>query len=503
MRWLRRITAVFTTLRGKLTLTYTLVTVAALLALEVLALLALVAATALLGSSERGYVSDVILTLYPQAAAYWEGGDLDRAGLQAWAEEVYASGRASAEPMHLFDSPLAPIVEPQPLYVLSPDGEILAQAPPGENPLIGRQYQPPAFPGAAEAAAAALANELEPLQLSAETPRGDLFLAFPIRDPEQETLLGAIVLTIADPPSFLVANWRALLGIVLGTGLVLLLGVAPFGALFGFIMARGLTRRLADLTAAADAWSRGDFAVTPQDRSRDEIGVLGERLRYMAEQVQHLLETRQELSAMEERNRLARDLHDTVKQQTFATLMQVRAAKNLAGRDPETAVSHLAEAETLLKQAQGDLHSLIAELRPAALADEGLVAALRHYAAAWGEREAIPATVRANGERPLPLAVEQALYRVAQEALANAARHSEATAVTLHLDYTNEAVILTVADNGTGFEGDAPPQRGFGLTSMAQRVEAHGGALDVTAAPGQGTTITAAIPTQSPGHPVT
>jgi NarL family two-component system sensor histidine kinase LiaS len=296
-------------------------------------------------------------------------------------------------------------------------------------------------------------------------------------------------------PPLIFTVWPLLLGAVLLTAAILLVMVAPFAALFGFIMSRGLTRRLGALAAAADAWSEGDFSRYPQDKTQDEIGNLGRRMRHMAERIQNLLQAQSELAALQERNRLARELHDTVKQQSFATLMQVRAARNtLAAASteaPADAARHLEGAEELIKTSQGELGRLISELRPAALEGQGLAAALRSYAGTWAEHSRIPATVQVQNERALPLEAEQALYRVAQEALANVAKHSHASAVALLLSFAPAAVRLVVKDNGVGFD---PIQgtTGFGLQSMHQRLMALGGTLLVESGQ-RGTTVTAGV----------
>jgi NarL family two-component system sensor histidine kinase LiaS len=274
----------------------------------------------------------------------------------------------------------------------------------------------------------------------------------------------------------------------------MLMAVAPFAALFGFIMSRGLTRRLKALTLAADAWSEGNFSVKPDDRSRDEIGILGQQMRRMAERVQSLLQSQQELAMLEERNRLARELHDTVKQQTFATLMQVRAAKNSLDPDAESARQHLDEAEGLLKTSQQELGLMIAELHPAALEGQGLAAALRETLDHWTEQTRIPVDYQVQNERRLSLGIEQSLYRVAQEALSNVARHSQASSLVVRLVFDAQQVCLTVSDNGKGFDPAGVIHKGFGLLSMRERVACLGGQLSVSSSPETGSTVTAAVP---------
>ncbi len=510
----------FRGLRGKLILTYTLVTVLALLALEVLALLglgAIGAYTITFDPDSNGYLSDVVTALAPQARPFLQPGQVNPAGLQAWLDQLAASGQASPPAQYLGDSPAAALAPGQPLYVLSAQGVVLAQSPLGPDSLVGQTYTP-----ASEASRAALAHafagQLYGGELFARTAQGDDWLAVPVRQtaafsstaagPGANPVVGVVIVTVTPlPNSFFARIWPSVrqlapvaVGTVVGTAVLLLLAVAPLGALFGLVMSRGLTRRLATLSAAADAWSEGNFTPLPPERGADEISVLGQRLRRMAERLQTLLQTQQQLAALEERNRLARDLHDTVKQQSFATLMQVRAARNLLESDPDSARQRLAEAEELIKTSQQELGRLITELRPAELEGQGLAGALRELAASWAAHSHIPAACQVQNERRLPLDTEEALYRVAQEALANVARHSRASAASLRLAYAPERVLLVISDNGVGFDPAAvAAASGFGLQSMQQRLAALGGQLTMVSAPDSGATLSASVPiTESP-----
>jgi NarL family two-component system sensor histidine kinase LiaS len=489
--WLR---SLFRGLNGKLTLTYTLVTVLALMALEALILAFVLLLSTLNRTDERSYLNDVIYTLYPRASEFLQPGAQDIPGLQAWLDDVAASGYASMPPQNVFDSPAATIVTGDPILVLSPDLTVLAQSSPGPNNLVGRKYTPP-DDSIGFLLDEALSGNFDPLALSSRTSAGNYRLAIPVTHSGfQSPLRGVILITLAPAPAMIRSTWPVFLAWVLVTGLVLVMAVAPFGALFGFIMSRGLTRRLSALTRAADAWSEGNFQFAPTDRSRDEIGVLAVRMRNMAERIQALLHTQQELAALEERSRLARDLHDTVKQQNFATLMQIRAARNLVESDPRAAIQRLVEAEGLVRTSQEELGLMITELRPAALEGQGLAAALRAYLAQWSEHTRIPAEVQVTNERSLPLAVEQALYRVAQEALSNTARHSRASAASLRLEFTPAEIHLEISDNGVGFDVAGLERRGFGLESMHGRLTELGGRLEIESTPGQGTRVRAEAP---------
>ncbi|HEX2742467.1 MAG TPA: ATP-binding protein, partial [Rubrobacter sp.] len=269
------------------------------------------------------------------------------------------------------------------------------------------------------------------------------------------------------------------------------------GALFGFFTAWGLTRRIGRLARAARSWSRGDFSVTTKDRSKDELGQLSRELNSMAAELENLLQARGELATLEARNRFARDLHDSVKQQVFATSLQIAAARALIEKDKNSAESHLSQADELVRQAQKELNVLIGEMRPAALEGKGLAAALREYVARWSEGAEIPAEFHVQGEREVSLEVEQALFRVAQEALANVARHSGAGHAEVDLTYTAGTITLRVADDGRGFDTARGPGAGFGLQSMRERLVRLGGHVNVESAPGKGTRVECVCPDPS------
>ena len=256
------------------------------------------------------------------------------------------------------------------------------------------------------------------------------------------------------------------------------------GTLTGLLIMRNVTRRLRRITQAAEAWSKGDFAVEVRDPSRDEIGQLGQDLNGMAEQLHTLLATREELAAVEERNRLARDLHDSIKQNVFATALLVGAARTHLPPDTLPAQTYLAEAEALAEQTRQELTALIRELRPARLEDKGLAVVLREYAEDWSRRMGIAVAMQVQGERVIALDIEEALFRVAQEALANIAHHSGAAHVTIHLMWDGAQVRLTIADDGTGFDVAHANGRGVGLASMRERVAAHDGSLTLASAAG-------------------
>jgi len=330
-----------------------------------------------------------------------------------------------------------------------------------------------------------------------------------------EHIQGALIMRIAQPDKLLL--FFDFLRLILLTVTIVTIIAAIAGLVFGYLTARGITRRLKGLSVAANEWGHGNFSAYASDASEDELGQVARQLNRMAEQLQNLLQARQKLATLEERNRLARDLHDSVKQQIFAVSMQIGATKVLLKRDVNAAEVRLNEAEKLVHQAQQELTSLIRELRPVALEGKGLVAALRELATDWTQQTNIVATVRVEGvtgtlpAETLPLTLEEALFRVAQEALSNVVRHSKATLVQLTLTLTSETVTLSVADNGQGFDPTRHGHLGVGLLSMQERMKSLGGDVQVESTPGKGARIIAyckrssvdtsgAVPTEKDEH---
>jgi two-component system sensor histidine kinase UhpB len=202
----------------------------------------------------------------------------------------------------------------------------------------------------------------------------------------------------------------------------------------------------------------------------------------------------------EERRRLARDLHDEVNQALTAILLRLEA---LAQETPPERAPEVVELKRLVNQAMDELLNLARQLRPSALDDHGLVAALETQLKRFSARTGIEARLDTAGE-PDALAdvVQTAIYRVAQEALTNVTRHAGAMVVELVLAADDDEVELRVSDDGSGFDpavlphaNSLTPGRGLGLIGMAERARLVGGELDVRSAPGGGTTITLRVPT--------
>jgi signal transduction histidine kinase len=282
-----------------------------------------------------------------------------------------------------------------------------------------------------------------------------------------------------------------------GLSLVIITGLAGiFGIFFGFLTAKMITFRLDRVSQSARAWSQGNFTVLVDDPDKDELGLLGRTLNNMALQMDNLLDERQEISIMEERNRLARELHDSVKQQAFAASAQLAAAHSLLPSNPKEAASNLYEAEKLVDDVRRELTDLIHELRPAALKGEGLVKAVRQLASETEHLIGIPVLVRAQGERTISLDIEQTIYRVLQGGLSNVARHSFAKMVEIRLNYNKEEITVSIEDDGIGFQPEEQSY-GIGLKSIQERAELIDGTVEIISQPGVGTKLIIHAPLDS------
>lgn len=239
-----------------------------------------------------------------------------------------------------------------------------------------------------------------------------------------------------------------------------------------------------------------------------QIDALIARVREVHDLRQNLLRQASDAAAQQERNRLARELHDSIKQQIFGISMAAAAVEARWNVDPQGAREALGDVRRSTQEAMVEMNALLQQLAPAPLEKVGLRQALRDQCEALGYRTG--AEVRAEfGELPgddrLPPGAQESLFRIAQEALSNVARHARADQVRLYLGLPDrdDALILEIQDNGQGFEGEAEydgsePHRGMGLDNIRQRVSALDGDLDINSAPGEGMVLRVSIPLVGP-----
>ena len=207
-----------------------------------------------------------------------------------------------------------------------------------------------------------------------------------------------------------------------------------------------------------------------------------------------------EAAAQEERNRLARDLHDSIKQQLFSINVGTATAQERWERDPEGAKAALVDVRRSAKEAMVEMQALLHQLRPEALTYTGLVEALREQCEALGYRTGAEVTLELGEPLPddhLPPGTQETLFRIAQEALANVARHARAREVRVWLGRDGGSVRIWVRDDGQGFDPDSEAS-GMGLRNIRERTKSFRGNATVASEPGAGTTVDVWIPLTSP-----
>ncbi len=236
-----------------------------------------------------------------------------------------------------------------------------------------------------------------------------------------------------------------------------------------------------------------DVVNKPGGFTEDDVPVVSVFANQAAMAIEHarLQEQAEQLAVLAERQRLARELHDSVTQSLYSvTLYANAAALALAAGKSDVTAGYLQELQETAQEGMRDMRLLIFQLHPPVLETEGLVAALQARLAAVEGRAGVQVEFRVEGERRLPIAIEEELFWIAQEALNNVRKHAAARHVTVHLRFTAAAVCLEVLDDGVGFDpGAVPAERRGGLRTMAERTAGIGGKLTYESKPGAGTRV--------------
>lgn len=243
-----------------------------------------------------------------------------------------------------------------------------------------------------------------------------------------------------------------------------------------------------------------------QRRALDELHTANSKLESALQENSglqaQLLERAREAGVLDERQRMARDIHDTLAQSLAGILTQLQAAE-LTMNDPAALRDHVRSALDLAREGLVEARRTVHALEPSALVETRLSDAIEAVARRWSETAQVDAVVTTTGNpRPMHPEVEVTLLRAAQEALANVAKHARARRVGLTLSYMEDLVTLDVRDDGVGFEPQAVRRTdatgvdagGFGLAGMRQRVQRLAGRLVIESEPGGGTAISAAVP---------
>ncbi|TDF91853.1 HAMP domain-containing sensor histidine kinase [Paenibacillus piri] len=296
--------------------------------------------------------------------------------------------------------------------------------------------------------------------------------------------------------------------------LTLIVIVAVIGAAYGLWYSSKIRRRLEQLREAMLLLEKGNLTRTVPPLGEDEIGRLGDQLNGITKKWEEQVTSLQRLSSnnaqlaqkakysaiVEERQRLARELHDAVSQQLFAISMTATAVGRTLDKDFERAQRQIHLIEEMASVAQSEMRALLLHLRPVHLEgkrlSEGLVELLQELTA----KVPMEITWELADHIQLPKGIEDHLFRIVQEAMSNALRHSKATRLEVRLNQPSvDAIRLIIRDDGIGFDLDERKHASYGIVTMKERVNEIGGSLNLITAPGKGTRIDIRVPIMTKG----
>ncbi len=300
-----------------------------------------------------------------------------------------------------------------------------------------------------------------------------------------------------------------------------LVGLGLLAALLGALLARRVARDLEAIARSADAVRTGAMQNITVPPGRNEAARLGraldgllaslqrergalqtlnaeldQRVAARTREIERMAEQARYDAVVRERLKLARDLHDTLAHSMMAMLTEIRLLKRISATNPEALGEELLRAEETAHRGLKEARAAIAQMRFNPVRDAGLAAALGDYVELFVERTGIPVDYTSDA-RAGAFADERAetLFRIAEEALRNVERHSGATRVTLslHASPNGDGLTLTIADDGVGFDADAPRPGHYGLAGLREQARLIGAVLTIRSAPQQGTTISVAL----------
>ncbi|MFD2615160.1 HAMP domain-containing sensor histidine kinase [Paenibacillus gansuensis] len=292
------------------------------------------------------------------------------------------------------------------------------------------------------------------------------------------------------------------LGLTLGAAVIMI------GGAYGFWQFQKMKRRLEVLHESMLYLEKGNLARPVPKLGEDEIGRLGEQLGRISRKWEEQVNSLQRLSTnnaqlaekarfsavVEERQRLARELHDAVSQQLFAISMTATAVGRTLGTDFEKAQRQIGLIEEMASVAQSEMRALLLHLRPVHLEGKKLSQGLQELIQELSDRVPIDISFDMDEHIRLVKGVEDHLFRIVQEALSNTLRHSRATTMDIKVQQREDTVKLLIIDNGVGFDLEAQKHAAYGIVSMKERVTEIGGSISIVSAPGKGTRIDIRIP---------
>lgn len=299
-------------------------------------------------------------------------------------------------------------------------------------------------------------------------------------------------------------NWE----IGIRTAVTLILLPVVFGVGFGFFQSFRFKRRLERLRGTLVAWEKGNLTPAMPVLGSDELGRLGEQLGRISGKWENQVNTLQRLSTnnaklaeqarvsaiIEERQRLARELHDAVSQQLFAISMTATAVGRTLEKDFDKAQRQIALIEEMAAVAQSEMRALLLHLRPVYLDGKGLEQGLQELIKELQIKVPMEIIFEMDPDVQLLKGVENHLFRIVQEAISNTLRHAKAEKMEIRLHRRGDSVRLTLRDDGVGFEIDDSKLTSYGLSNMQERIAETGGSIQFITAPGKGMRIEITVP---------
>lgn len=304
-------------------------------------------------------------------------------------------------------------------------------------------------------------------------------------------------------------SWLTKTGIFLFIAMHILLGFI-FSIYVGFKSSGDMKTRVDYLSVLIAQLSRGNYSSRVYDNSEDEIARIGAELNELGEKMQGQVKSLQRMAdekaeyaksahkaaTIEERQRLARDLHDAVSQQLFALTMMSQASLRLFDRDLDAAREQVRDLSDTALKAQTEMRALLLHLRPVHLSGEPLQIGIHSLIEELKQKCPIIFYVDIEEVEELSESTEEHLFRIIQESLSNTLRHADATEVTIEIVNRNQELFIHIADNGKGFDLETDQQRktSYGLKTMKERSEEIGGTFAIRSKQGEGTHLDIRIP---------
>ena len=493
-------------LRWKLTWSYTWVAALSFLIIETVLLVLLMIA---LGFNplqrDVEFFNDIVAPVLaddirPVTMAHLRNQPVDSAALQADLEQILG-----LEPLEISRSPFE-LEQSASVFVLDAEQNLLASTPQFTTvPADGRFFDPTLLTGddsLVPLITAVYAGDTSLEQPYLHNTPDALYLVFvePLLG-VNGNLLGVEVAIIRTPTPATVL--LLVLVVVVGGLSVFSLAAAMMGTLFGWRTARKLSDRLSHLSQVSTAWSRGNFERQIEDGEADEIGELGENLNQVAADLQTLLADKEQIAVLEERNRMARELHDTLAQGVAGLVLQLEAVKHHLN-EGEVAESQLivAEASTQARDALRKARAAIDDLRAEALFAPDFITAVTQQVQKLSDSNNL--MVELDAQLPdslfLPPATSLHARRALAEMLTNVARHAEATTVCVQLRLAEGCLLIKVIDDGVGFDVETAARPGhYGIIGLKERARLTGGHFSIRSAPESGTTALLRLPLEQIG----